>query len=500
MRYDNNNQLIPETVEDYKEIYGYDILEELEKETSNTSVLNIEVIDVQEFEQDIDTSDIIRTRVINEGKENERNELTLNYAKYSNMFAKLNNLACCNGQFYTPDGRVSKSFLESEITVNLAEFDWSGKLDSPTNSILKTVGAISYVEELPVNDRIIPFKNGDLHLDNDGWKFHLNEKKQAAYRLSAKYVPTDKPKPLFDKWLNDLFYEEDIPTVQEILGYCLVPSTAVQEAFFFIGKGEEGKSIIGHILKEIMGNAYVAIDTKTLLGKSFQLSQLENRLVAYDDDMKSEALEETGLLKKIISADTPLQGEYKFADPYTFTSYAKVVACSNFMINSLHDTSHGFFRRLHPILVKPLGERKPVKNFHKLLLDNEKEQIVRWALEGLQRLIQNDWKIHWSSQSSNYMSNVVSGRVHFDDFIEEVFDNALDNGIHSTEYIRLYKAWCKLNAITPCKDRTLLKWLGDNEEKLGMEKSENIVMNNRRARGFNGKKIKPEWVQNTVVF
>ncbi|HAH78041.1 MAG TPA: DNA primase, partial [Ruminococcaceae bacterium] len=44
-------------------------------------------------------------------------------------------------------------------------------------------------------------------------------------RIAAEYRP-GAPKPeLWLKFLNDLLYPEDIPTLQEFLGYCLVPTT-----------------------------------------------------------------------------------------------------------------------------------------------------------------------------------------------------------------------------------------------------------------------------------
>jgi putative DNA primase/helicase len=82
------------------------------------------------------------------------------------------------------------------------------------------------VDELPVNEKVIPLANGDLHIGKGEWVFRLGEKKHSPYRLSVNYVPAEKPTPLFNKWLNDVFAPEDIPTVQEIMGYCLVPTTA----------------------------------------------------------------------------------------------------------------------------------------------------------------------------------------------------------------------------------------------------------------------------------
>ena len=38
---------------------------------------------------------------------------------------------------------------------------------------------------------------------------------------------------------------EDIPTLQEFLGYCLLPTTKGQKMLMLIGKGGEGKAASG---------------------------------------------------------------------------------------------------------------------------------------------------------------------------------------------------------------------------------------------------------------
>ena len=46
---------------------------------------------------------------------------------------------------------------------------------------------------------------------------------------------------------------EDIPALQEYLGYCLIPSTKGQKMLMLIGKGGEGKSRIGVVMNAIFG-------------------------------------------------------------------------------------------------------------------------------------------------------------------------------------------------------------------------------------------------------
>lgn len=480
---DTTNYTPPTTFEEWVSIHGEP---EYIGESTPTYTKGIRIEDCSKDDLPIDTSGIIT--------EDKRGIPQLNYKRFVDVFAQVNNCVYCNGVFYNPDGSISNQSIRRDIANSLGDNGWTGKIDAPTNSIFTTLKDMYSVDELPINERVIPLANGDLHLGKDEWVFRLGEKKHSPYRLQVNYTPVEKPTPLFDKWLNDVFAPADIPTVQEIMGYCLIPSTAAGEAFFIVGDGEAGKSGLGTILMGILGNASVSVETQQLVTKQFQIAEVEHKLLAYDDDLGSAALTETGLLKKLITADTPIRAERKYADPHQFNSYCRILASANFMLSSLYDDSNGFFRRLHPILVKPKqADRKIINKFYDMILEQEKEQIFKWALVGLRRLMANGWKITWSQRSRDYLKATKSNAVHFEDFFNETC--IVEEGADATtaEITKVYKRWCAENSIREASDRRLSNWFADNAEKLGIHRSENIVRNGKRVRGYMCVKIRPEW-------
>lgn len=478
----------PTTFEEWCEIHGEP--EYIgEKVTNYTDSILIE--DCEKTHEHIDTSDIITT--------DDKGRMQINYKKFVDAFAEQNKCVYCNGVFYTPDGAMVNQTIRKDIATSLGDAGWASKLDAPTTSIFNSLKDLYSVEELPIDERVIPLANGDLHLDKNGWVFRLGEKKHTPYRLQVNYVPTDKPTPLFNKWLNDVFAPEDIPTVQEIMGYCLVPTTAAGEAFFIVGDGEAGKSGLGTILMGILGKASISVETQQLVTKQFHVAEVEHKLLAYDDDLGSAALTETGLLKKLITADTPIAAERKYTDPHQFNSYCRILASANFMLSSLYDDSNGFFRRLHPILVKPKSpDRKVINKFYEMILEQEKEQIFKWALVGLRRVIENGWKISWSERSRNYMKANKSTAVHFEDFFAETCEVAENETTTTAEITTLYRKWCKENGIKESSDRRLANWFTDNTEKLGVQRSTHVVRNGKRLRGYINLKIRPEWKNVTI--
>lgn len=479
----------PSTFEEWVSIHGEP---EYLGEVTPSYTKDIRIEDCTDDDEIIDTTGIIA--------EDKNGNPRINYKKFVDVFAKINNCVYCNGVFYNPDGVISAQSLRRDIANSLGDAGWTGRIDTPTNAIFSSLKDMYTVDELPVNEKVIPLANGDLHIGKDEWVFRLGEKKHSPYRLSVNYVPVEKPMPLFNKWLNDVFAPEDIPTVQEIMGYCLVPTTAAAEAFFIVGDGEAGKSGLGTILMGILGNASVSVETQQLVTKQFQIAEVEHKLLAYDDDLGSAALTETGLLKKLITADTPIRAERKYCDPHQFNSYCRILASANFMLSSLYDDSNGFFRRLHPILVKPKApDRKVINKFYELILEQEKEQVFKWALVGLRRVIANGWKISWSERSRNYMKATKSNAVHFEDFFNETCCVEVNCDTTIAELKKLYYRWCAENGIKEASDRRLANWFADNSEKIGLIRSENLTRNGKRLRGYWNLKIKPEWKNMTIV-
>lgn len=424
----------------------------------------------------------------------------LNDISFVDAFAAVNNCVFCNGVFYNPDGEIPPHAIRKDIVRSLADLGITNRVDSYTNSLYTTLKDITSTDKLAVSDRVIPLANGDLHINKDRWVFHHGQKKHSPYRLSVNFNPVERPMPLFNKWLTDLFVPEDIVTIQEIMGYCLLPTTSAAEAFILVGDAEAGKSGLGTILLGMFGNAATSMETQDLVTKRFQIASVENKLIAYDDDLGSAALTDTNLFKKLVTADTPIRAERKYSDPHEFMSYCRIIACANFMLSSLYDDSDGFFRRLHPIHVKPKpADRKIIRNFYEKILEEEKEQILKWALEGLRRVMANGWTISWSQRSRDYMKRTKSSARHFDDFFEETCEVVEDGSTATTaEITALYKRWCKENGIKEMSDKRLANWFSDNAEKLGVHRSENLMRSGKRLRGYRGVKIRDEW-KNVVI-
>ena len=70
-------------------------------------------------------------------------------------------------------------------------------------------------------------------------------------KIYEELYNSDAEKPVrWLKFMEELLNPDDILTIQEYMGYMLLPTTKAQKMMLIIGKGGEGKSRIGLVLRE----------------------------------------------------------------------------------------------------------------------------------------------------------------------------------------------------------------------------------------------------------
>lgn len=251
-------------------------------------------------------------------------------------------LKCVNGTLYTLDGPVEdESEIKQRILENIEEYVTSGLSKKVTN-ILETIKLLAFSDPFPIEQDCIHLQNGVYHLPDGSFQ---ESRLFCQNRLPVKYGPK-APSP--DRWLtflHELLDDADIPTLQEYLGYCLIPSTKGQKMMLIVGKGGEGKSRIGLVLKRLMGDAASNGSVQKVENNRFARADLERRLLMIDDDMDMNALPKTNYIKTIVTAEAKLDLERKGVQSYQRDIYARFLCFGNGALTSLYDHSDGFFRR-----------------------------------------------------------------------------------------------------------------------------------------------------------
>lgn len=242
---------------------------------------------------------------------------------------------------------------------------------------------------------------GDRVLDLNTFEFRDSDPSVLCFfglQIPSSYVEQAISCGTFHTYLestlvNEVSIEPDhelISFVQEIFGYCLLNSIEAHVTFFLYGSGRNGKSVLLHILEKIIGSRFVSHMTIHSLSKNqFALANLIGKKLNIAAEEESKNIK-SDLFKSLVAGD-PVTVEKKYQHPFEFTPSTKFVFATNRI---------PVFDSVDPAI----RDRIYIIPFHRYLsleerdtrlqqkLEAELGGILRWALEGAKRLIENHYQ------------------------------------------------------------------------------------------------------------
>lgn len=323
---------------------------------------------------------------------------------------------CKNGVYIEINDRVLKSLCRDILHEAKPDL-WNLKWEAEYFGALKR--EITIVDGMNPEKGYINFSNGMFDLK----KMKLVE--HDPKYLSTIQVPivydTNAECPKFIEFLNDVFDndEERIKLVQELLGYCFLNEVKIQKAFFFVGPGANGKSVLAEVIRNLVGVQNVSNVALNNLGSSFGMQNLPDKLVNISTENEFDRKFSTQNFKIITSGDA-VEVNIKYHAPINTVLCAKSIVLLNRMMVT-GDLSNGFFRR---ILIIPFNKiykelkagqsrEDGVSYMDKSLTEKllkELPGILNFALEGLKRLIQNNFNLT-ESKACNHAFEEYKGRL-----------------------------------------------------------------------------------------
>lgn len=394
-------------------------------------------------------------------------------------------MVCVGGKFFSKEGRIhDENGIKKQIYEMLRPYLKSG-LAKKCSNLLEMLRMEAYKDNLPVHEDRLHVANGTLFVKGE----FTEHKEFCRNRLPVKYNP-DAPQPVtWLHFLSQLLEPEDILTLQEFMGYCFIPSTKGQKMLLLIGKGGEGKSRIGIVLRALLGSNMNTGSIAKVETSPFARADLEHELVMLDDDMKLEALPQTNNIKAIITAELPMDLEKKGQQSYQGDLYVRFIGLGNGVLQSLYDRSVGFFRRQ---IILSTKEKDPNRKDDPYIAEKMcagAEGIFLWALEGLHRLIDNDYKFTVSQSAQDNMDAAVSDGNNIIEFLssEGYIRFKADYEVSSKDLYAVYKLWCDDNALSSLSQKSFCSFLKQNESRYNIEYTNKVnIGGGRYARGFVG--------------
>jgi P4 family phage/plasmid primase-like protien len=288
---------------------------------------------------------------------------------------------------YKPAEHKIKKELETELGAKISTHH--------ANEIIEHLKWHSYInrEEFNKYNGLIPLQNGLFNLET----LTLNPFDSTqifTFKLPVSYDP-DADCPQFKQWLTEVQTPDNIIILQEYAGYSLLPKMPFHKSIWFIGEGRNGKGTFIHTLEGIIGKHNIAnVALQELTGeRNFSEYQLYGKLINISSEPTTKKELETPLFKKLTGDDT-IAAEVKCKqNRVCFTNFAKFYILGN-KYPRVRDNTTAFKQRL--IIIKWenifLEGKNQIQHIEKRWLNNpaEKAGILKWMLQGLHRLVQNE--------------------------------------------------------------------------------------------------------------
>lgn len=304
------------------------------------------------------------------------------------------------------------------------------------------------IHELNANPYIINLKNGLYNVLEDTLIPHTPEY-YSTVQLNVSYNPNAKC-PRFLQYLDEVINGDQIPLIQEMMGYFLVPVTRGQKCFVIVGEGGAGKSQLLLVLNDILlGKENVSNVSWQALNERFKTAELFGKLANIFADLPTRNIDDNGIFKALVVEDY-LTVEKKNKNPFSFQSTARLLFSCNNIPKNYGDRSEGFYRRL--IIIR-FNHAVPEDRKDPDLLDKlrmEADGIFLFALEGLKRLMRNHYRFSETEANRAELQQYREDSDSVLSFVKDCCETGDDDfACGSMELFNAYKTYCEESGLKP---------------------------------------------------
>ncbi len=366
------------------------------------------------------------------------------------------------------------------------------------NEIIGKIQRSTYIDRsifTDNNEHKIVVENGILNLDT----LELSPHSPGFYSLTkfpVIYDPTKKCDKIL-KFLSETVKPDDVPTLQEWVGYNLwTGGYPAQKAMILVGEGGNGKSTFIGFIEALIGRENrSAVSLQELEENRFASHDLYGKAANLYPDLPDKDLRSTGTFKMLTGGDA-IRAEDKNVKAFTFHNVAKLTFSCN-KIPRVYDDTTAFFRRFI-IIEFPYcfeGSSKEDRDLKEKITSDKDEMsgFLNWALNGLARLRAKGW--HFSDNKTveevkeeyTVMSNPYKA------FVDHCVIQDSDSITPKDEVYEAYKKHCDKHKLGHVSRDSFFKNLKDifPPDKLITERPE---VNGKRVYAFRGIGIRDESV------
>ena len=316
------------------------------------------------------------------------------------------------------------------------------------------------------SQRYIAFQNGVYDITEN----QLLEHDQCFYSLNI--IQTDYPEnnlfyvsgEHFERFMSDITNDDMqlYDRIQELFGYVLSNIRNIKCIPFLVGAKDTGKSIVLRLLEYLIGENSVTHLSFDQLNTPVFLAELIGKKLNTCGELGEFKFNRLDVFKKLSGGDS-LLAKPIYEKPVSFKNSAALVFAGNHlpMINGL-DKANAFSNRLliFPFMHPVEKENQDIFLFEKL--KDESSYIVRWAIYGLQRWIDNNYEFTSCELIEELSKNYAEQNNSIENFLNDwcFYDSSAK--VFRYELESYYHEYCNDKGLTPVALKELHAYLKMN--------------------------------------
>jgi P4 family phage/plasmid primase-like protien len=293
-------------------------------------------------------------------------------------------------------------------------------------------------EEISDNER----KFTPFHLEFDWSDLMVNETKSYEKMgvLAPNFISFLETSIVFEGTRNPDY--ETIKVIQEMLGYYLTATQKKTVAFFLIGNGANGKSILANVIRFMFPHEYVSANSlEELTMDATRLAGLVGKKINIASEEESKKMK-NDKFKALVGGDL-IEARRLYEESFSFVNTCKLLFLTN-KAPRFQSVDNGIKRRVEIIKFPRDFEEKEQDRSLLSKIKGEIKYIVGWAINGAKRLVRNNYVFSKSDNTENAKKSFINDMSTALTFVVDNYDTTNEkgnNGYRGTELYNKYKIW-----------------------------------------------------------
>ncbi len=292
--------------------------------------------------------------------------------------------------------------------------------------------------------RYIPLKNGIYDIVTKKLLPH-DSKYRFKYQMPVIYNPKATC-PKTTSFLAQVLTDEQLPTVQEWLGYYFYRLYLFKKAIIFVGEGDTGKTTLLEVITHLLGKDNLSsVSLHKMTADKFAAAHLYEKHGNIVDELSAKDVTDTGNFK-IATGGGSITGEYKFGNQFSFFNFSKFTFACNKIPDVQDFDDEAYFNRWMVIRFEKTIEKKIPNFISTLTTEEERSGLFNLAMEGLDRLL-TAGSFTYSSTAIDTKLEMMRSGSSIARFVKDKLEKSPGNTMTNEEMYRAYTKFCEENEI-----------------------------------------------------